>query len=266
MLELEADCARCFGLCCAALPFSASADFADDKPAGQPCRHLRQDHRCGIHERLRDDGYRGCAVYDCFGAGQQVAQVTFGGRDWRTQPGSARRMFAVFPVVRLLNELRWLLTEALGLPAALPLAGELAAALAETERLVLLDAEQLEQLDAEAHRATVNVLLRRASELARAPHRATAPALSRDLVGASLRGADLRGADLRGALLVAADLTGADLRLADLTGADLRDAGLAAADLSAALFLHPTQLAAASGDRATRLPDGVARPGTWSLG
>jgi len=61
--------------------FSASADFAIDKDAGQPCPNLRPDFRCSIHDRLRQQGLPGCAVYDCFGAGQQVAQVTFGGRD-----------------------------------------------------------------------------------------------------------------------------------------------------------------------------------------
>ena len=40
-LGLRADCGSCFGLCCVALPFAASADFAVDKAAGQPCANLR---------------------------------------------------------------------------------------------------------------------------------------------------------------------------------------------------------------------------------
>ena len=43
--ELTADCGRCFGLCCVALPFSRSADFAYDKPAGEPCVNLQPDSR-----------------------------------------------------------------------------------------------------------------------------------------------------------------------------------------------------------------------------
>ena len=82
--ELQADCAQCFGLCCVALPFAASADFAIDKAAGSPCRNLRTDYRCGIHTELRQRGFNGCTVYDCFGAGQKVSQVTFGGADWRS--------------------------------------------------------------------------------------------------------------------------------------------------------------------------------------
>ena len=91
VLELAADCSRCAGLCCVALPFGRSADFPVDKAAGDPCEHLRRDFRCGIHDRLREEGYRGCTVFDCFGAGQQVTQVTFGGKDWRSGEASARR-------------------------------------------------------------------------------------------------------------------------------------------------------------------------------
>ncbi len=102
---LRADCARCFALCCVALPFAASSGFALDKPAGKPCPHLRGDHRCGIHTGLRERGFTGCTVYDCFGAGQRVSQVTFGGRDWRGgEPAAARLMFDVFPVVRRLHD------------------------------------------------------------------------------------------------------------------------------------------------------------------
>lgn len=117
---LRADCANCFALCCVALPFAKSTDFAVDKAAGTPCKNLRQDFRCGIHTGLRDKGFQGCTVFDCFGAGQQVSQVTFGGRDWRTDPGTARQMFEVFPVMRQLHELLYYLTEALALPAAAP--------------------------------------------------------------------------------------------------------------------------------------------------
>ena len=84
--RLHADCARCFALCCVAPAFAASADFAIDKPAGQPCPNLLADFRCGIHDHLRERGFPGCTVFDCFGAGQRVAQVSFGGVDWRRAP------------------------------------------------------------------------------------------------------------------------------------------------------------------------------------
>ncbi|MEV7795979.1 pentapeptide repeat-containing protein [Streptomyces sp. NPDC087512] len=265
---LRGDCERCFGLCCVALPFARSADFAETKDAGTPCRNLREDSRCGIHQRLRQEGFTGCTVYDCFGAGQQVSQVTFGGQDWRTgPPGHARRMFDVFPVVRHLHELLWYLTEALELPAARPVHADLRRLLAETRRLTDGTPEELAALDAAAHRQRVNVLLLRSSELARAGTRGKKKnRRNADLMGARLKGADLSGADLRGACLIAADLTGADLRGADLIGADLRDADLTDADLTGAFFLTQPQLTAARGSAGTRLPASLGRPVHWSAG
>ncbi|MEU6808022.1 pentapeptide repeat-containing protein [Streptomyces sp. NPDC046831] len=264
--DLRGDCARCFGLCCVALPFAASADFALDKPAGKPCPHLGDDHRCGIHARLRQRGFTGCTVYDCFGAGQKVSRVTFGGRDWRTGPAErARLMFDVFPVVRQLHELLWYLTEALALPAAGPVRSGLRRALEETERLTLGTPGELAALDVGAHRRKVDVLLLRTSELARAGVRGRKKdRRGADLAGARLKGADLRGANLRGACLIAADLTGADLRGADLIGADLRDADLTDADLTGAFFVTQPQADAARGSAGTRLPGSVARPAHWT--
>ncbi len=266
--ELRGDCERCFGLCCVALPFSRSADFAFDKDAGEPCTNLRADHRCGIHARLRQTGFTGCTVYDCFGAGQRVSQVTFGGRDWRGGPPErTRRMFHVFPVVRQLHELLRYLTEALTLPAARPVHADLRRILADTERLAEGTPEELAALDVDAHRQRVNVLLLRTSELARAGTRGKKKnRRGADLMGARLKGADLSGADLRGACLIAADLTGADLRGADLIGADLRDADLTDADLTGAFFLTQPQLTAARGSAGTRLPGSVAHPVHWTAG
>lgn len=264
--ELRGDCASCFGLCCVALPFARSADFALDKDAGTPCTNLRTDHRCGIHATLRERGFTGCTVYDCFGAGQRVSQVTFGGADWRGGPPEhRRRMFDVFPVVRQLHELLWYLTEALTLPAARPVHADLRRALADTERLAGGTPEELAALDVPAHRQRVNALLLRTSELARAGARGRKKnRRNADLMGARLRGADLAGADLRGAYLIAADLTGADLRGADLIGADLRDADLTDADLTGAFFLTQPQVNAARGGPGTRLPGSVTRPVHWA--
>lgn len=265
---LQGDCGSCFGLCCVALPFSRSADFAVDKDAGTPCTNLRADFRCGIHTRLRQSGFRGCTVYDCFGAGQKVSQITFGGTDWRQAPDTSGRMLAVFPVVRQLHELLWYLTEALTLKPARSLHGEIRRMLDETERLTLGTPEALGKLNVAAHRQEVNVLLLRTSELVRAGAGAGAgkkkDRRGADLMGARLAGADLRGVNLRGAYLIAADLTGADLRLADLIGADLRDARLAGADLTGSIFLTQPQLNAAKGDAGTRLPPGLTRPAHWS--
>ncbi|MFG2294183.1 pentapeptide repeat-containing protein [Streptomyces sp. NPDC048603] len=262
---LKADCGDCFALCCVALPFARSADFAFDKAAGTPCRNLRQDFRCGTHATLRDKGFQGCTVFDCFGAGQQVSQVTFGGRDWRTDRDTAAAMFEVFPVMRQLHELLFYVDQALGLPAARPVHDALRKALTETEELTRADAAALAAADVPALRAGINTLLIETSELVRAKvpgkkknHRGA------DLMGARLAGADLRGANLRGAYLIAADLGRADLRGADLIGADLRDADLRGADLTDTIFCTQAQLNAARGSAATRIPAGLTRPAHWT--
>jgi Pentapeptide repeats (8 copies) len=249
--------------------FSASADFAIDKPAGQACPNLRPDFRCGIHARLRQRGFPGCAAYDCFGAGQKVTQGTFGGQDWRRAPGMAAQMFRVFTIMRQLHELLWYLGEALALPAAGPLRTELAQAFEQTERLTRGTPDALETLEMAAYRLDVSGLLRRASELARAglSGRAAEPGgadlAGADLVGHDLTRAYLRGASLRGAVLVGADLRGADLGGADLTGADLRGADLRGADLAGSIFLTQSQVDAARGDAGTRLPLPLSSPAHW---
>jgi uncharacterized protein YjbI with pentapeptide repeats len=277
--NLQADCETCFGLCCVALPFAASSDFAVTKDAGHPCSNLQADYRCGVHTSLREIGYRGCTVYDCFGAGQQVSQVTFAGHDWRQHPGSAKQMFEVFPIMRQLHELLWYLSEALTLPATRSIHAALSDALEETVRLTNLSPDSLLKVDVPAHRANINTLLLKTSELVRNQH--TSPAghakakgrganqrganlRGADLMGKNFRAADLRGANLRGAYLIAADLRGADLRTADLIGADLRDADLRGADLTDSLFLTQFQINGARGDAETKLPPLLTRPPHWT--
>jgi len=272
--RLQADCERCFGLCCTALPFSASADFAIDKAAGQPCTNLQADYRCGVHRDLRKLGFKGCTVYDCFGAGQHVSQITFEGRDWRSHPDHAQLMFEVFPAMWQLHELLWYMNEALTRPEAAEIHNELQRAIAETERLVSLDAVSLLKVDVPGWRAEVNQLLLRASELVRQtelrriknPKGARRKTYGRgaDLIGANLKGADLRAANLRGAYLIAANLRDADLRSADLIGVDFRDADLRGADLSGSLYLSQAQMNSARGDAATRIPPTLTRPAHWS--
>ena len=102
MPDFLADCAKCAALCCVAPSFSKSDDFAFDKPAHTACPHLRRDHRCDIHAELVGRGFRGCAHYDCSGAGPRVtAMFAASSRD---DPAVASTMLAVFLVVRVLHE------------------------------------------------------------------------------------------------------------------------------------------------------------------
>jgi uncharacterized protein YjbI with pentapeptide repeats len=263
LLSLRADCGRCAALCCVVPAFAASADFAIGKAAGQPCPNLRAGFRCGIHGRLRPEGFPGCAAYDCFGAGQQVIQVTFGGRDWRHAPEVAGEMFAVFPVMRQLHELLFYLTSGLTLAAAAPLRGELNAALDDLRRLTRASPGELAGLDLDVRRGQVSALLQRVSKLARGDVRPELELRGADLIGKNLSGADLRRANLRGAYLIGTGLSGADLSAADVTGADTRGADLSGANLAGTIFLTQSQVDAARGDRTTRLPPALARPPHW---
>lgn len=262
--HLRADCSRCQALCCVAPAFAASADFALDKPAGRPCPKLRDDFGCGIHDRLRDKGFPGCDVFDCFGAGQQVVQVTFAQRNWRESTPLASSMFATFDVMRQLHEMLWYLAESQTLLEPGALLDEVDAAQRDIVLLTQAAADELAAVDGPGLRRTTGGLLAKVSETVRAGRPRHGPdRQGADLIQANLRGADLRGTSLRGAYLLGADLRGADLRKADLLGADLRAADISGTDLTESVFLTQPQVQAARGDSATALPRGLTRPRHW---
>lgn len=247
---LTPDCARCASLCCVAFPFVVSADFPIRKGAGEPCPNLDPDLRCRVHGALRERGFRGCASYDCFGAGQRVS-LDFGGEDWRTRPALAPQMFEAFHRMVQLHALLWHIQAALALPVDAPLRAALDALGARLEPGGPLG----------ALRADANALLLLASAQVRGPGR---PLRGAQLLGARLGGQDLRDADLFGAALIGADLRAADLRRADLRGVDLRGADLRGADLRGALFLTQAQLESAQGDARTQLTEPLRHPAHWT--
>ena len=260
-IDLHADCSECFALCCVALPFTKSADFAIDKPAGTPCRNL-DGFACTIHDRLLPVGFPGCAAYDCFGAGQRIAQHTFHDQDWRTHPDLAESMFAAFAVMRHLHELLWYIAAALDWPEATPIHDDLRATRSQIERATDGSADELAGTDIAALRNATAPLLRRASRLVRA--NGGNDFSGADLTGADLRATDLHDADLRNARMLGADLRNADLGRADLLGADLRNADLRGTDLSATLYFTQSQVGAARGDQHTNIPSALRRPLHWA--
>ncbi|MDV7242245.1 MULTISPECIES: pentapeptide repeat-containing protein [Rhodococcus] len=267
--DLRADCGSCFALCCTAFGFSRSVDFAEDKPAGAPCRHLGSEFSCTVHAGLRSRGFRGCTVFDCFGAGQAVSQRLFSGISWRERPDLQQRMFAAFKVMKQLHEMLWYLLEAQGRtydPDAAHEARDLASVITALTRGGL---PELLTVDMDALHSDVKAVLVDTSEEVRASYFAENGHLDKglgpgaDLVGKNLRARRLCGADLRGACLIAADLRESDLTAVDLLGADLRDARLEGADLSAALYVTQPQINAARGSGETRLPTGISAPAHW---
>jgi hypothetical protein len=255
--DLRADCARCAGLCCVVPAFSVSSDFALDKPARTPCPHLAGDFGCSIHTELRERGFPGCTVYDCFGAGQRVVQEQFAGRDWVSSPEVRAEMFAAFEVVERLHELLWYLDDVLARRETAPVRSELEGLRAQVEH----GARHPGEVEVGRLQARADPLLGEASSLVRGA--GGAQLRGQDLVGQDLRGRDLVAASLRGALLLGADLRDQDLTDADVLGADLRGADVRGADLATTLFLTRMEVAAARGDAATTLPPGLERPGHW---
>ena len=234
---LHADCSQCFALCCVLVPFQKGESFPETKASGRPCHHLDADDGCRIHETLTRDGWSGCVAFDCLGAGQQVAQVTYAGVSWR-EGGNLGEMAAVLSVMRQLHEMIALLDEASrrGAPDAGPW----------VERLVDLiggTPTELLAVDVDPLRAGVRVVLAAASLVVRSRWPDALDLAGQDLAGRDLRQRDLRGAALRGAILLGVDLRDCDLTDADFLGADLRGADARGADLSAALFLTIAQRA-----------------------
>lgn len=154
MLDLVPDCRRCAGLCCIATSFEASEDFAFTKAAGVACRHLTGDGRCAIHDELAARGFRGCAVYDCHGAGQRASDAF--------PPGPVRE--EAFLVLRELHELAWLLTGATRLCTTPALAAELRSAIAALDEAAHAGGSALLGLDVRPHRHSARRLLQRVRE------------------------------------------------------------------------------------------------------
>ncbi|MBD3916520.1 pentapeptide repeat-containing protein [Nocardioides hwasunensis] len=256
MPVLSSDCSRCSGLCCVLLPFSGSDGFGVTKSGGTPCAHLTGSDACGIHATLRRDGWVGCTRFECFGAGQHVTQVTYGGASWRDQ-ADLGEMAAVLSVVRSLHEmLLHLGTAGDRAPGSVP------DGLVE-EILVLDRADPVTLLTADVDDLYSRVGATLADASARVRPASADDLAHADLAGHDLRGRDLSGASLRGATLIRTDLRGLDLRDTDVLGADLRDADVRGADLSTTLFLTQPQVNAATGDSTTVLPEGLDVPGHW---
>lgn len=269
--NLRPDCAKCCGLCCIALYFTKSDGFPNNKEAGKPCINLKSDFTCAVHSKLTSKGLKGCVAYDCLGAGQKVAQVTFRGIDWNNEPQKADALFEAFLIMRQLHELLWYLYQAYILQMDANIKIDIQKLSDSIEQLTLLSAEELSKISIDELRNNANRFLRETSEKVR--HKAHKEknitskdkinSMSKDYFGADLRKRDLKGADLRGACLIAADLRGADLSQADLIGADLRDADLRGTNLTGSIFLTQSQINSAKGDKTTRLPEMIIRPENW---
>ena len=270
--ELKIDYEKCFGFCCIALYFSKTYRFPEDKEPGKPCINLQSDFKCKVHRDLRKKGLKGCTAYDCFGAGQKVAQVTYEGHDWREGPEYSNKMYDVFIVMRQLHEMLWYLAEAYRLQKDEKIKEEISKMIDETENLTKLDKDSIIKIDLVRHRFRVNKLLLNTSKGIRNKLNKKSKNRLRNrkiisvrlnLIGADLKKVNLVGEDLSGALLIASDLRGVNLSGTDLIGVDLRDADLRGANLRESIFITQAQINSAKGDISTVLPVSIVRPSHW---
>ena len=153
--DLVADCSHCAALCCVWSAFDASEDFAFSKPAGVVCQHLRQDFGCAVHDELVPRGLRGCAAYDCHGAGQRATRL------FASTLLVNRQRHAVFLILRDIHELLWLLAGAAALcPASsAALRADLGRAIDALDALAGSSPRTLLAAELAPHRAATRALL-----------------------------------------------------------------------------------------------------------
>jgi hypothetical protein len=156
--DLVPDCGRCAALCCVATSFDASEDFAFDKAAGVGCSYLTRDCRCAIHDELVERGLRGCAIYDCFGAGPRATRAFAGVADCERERSEA------FRVLRVVHELLWLLTQAARLCDDAGVAAKLAREIDALDAIAALPPADLLDVDLRGPARSARAALRRVGD------------------------------------------------------------------------------------------------------
>lgn len=151
--SLQSDCSQCAALCCVTFEFEVSDDFAIGKPANTACPNLDGRGQCKVHDKLEDLGFRGCAVFECYGAGQRVTQELFGGRTWQEDVSLIQPMAERFRQVRRLHELLVLLEAAAALSLPQVEEAERVSRVAQVDALVAgqTSDDEIDQISKEVH-------------------------------------------------------------------------------------------------------------------
>ena len=241
------------------MPFSRASGFGVNKASGAPVPPPRA-RRPVRHPRHPARGrLAGVTVFDCFGAGQQVSQVTYGGVSWR-EHDDLGEMAAVLSVMRQLHEMlahldRGRAAARPGVPRRPPRPARRAARRRRRTSCWPSTSTSCATRSATCWRGQraragrwagrIDLARRRPGRQGPARHR---PARR----GAARRPADRRRPARRG------PHRGRPARRGRARHRRARR------DLAGALFLTQPQLNAMRGDAATRLPGGLARPGHWA--
>lgn len=240
--------------------------FPDDKESGEPCRHLRKDFLCKVHDQLRERGFHGCVSYECFGAGQKVSQLIYAGNDWRTHPSTSEEMFRVFPVVQQLQEMMVYVNQCMQLEETAPFLKQLGELYDTISTQTHQSPAEIMNTDIAHYRTEVSGWLNRSSDAYRTQKKKRNALLHKkgtDCIEANFSNQDLSHENFRGRLMIAANFTNSDLRRCDFLGADVRGAKFQGANLSGALFLTQAQLNSAKGDANTIIPEHLQVPDHW---
>lgn len=264
--NLKIDCSKCFGFCCVALYFSTMDNFPEDKIAGQPCKNLKKDFTCKIHKDLSKNNLKGCINYDCFGAGQKVAQHIYENINWQNSPQKSQEMYDVFIVVKNLQEMIWYLYDSFTFTENEDMRKRINQMIKETESLTKLCASEILKINVEEHRTKVNYLLKKVRENVIkkiSSKRKKDEPLGFDFIGKDLRNKDLIGSNLIGALLIGSNLQNMDLSGAIVIGSDMRDADIRGCNLENTMYLTQSQINSARGNSKTKLPIFIERPAYW---
>lgn len=218
-----------------------------NKKAGTSCKHLTTHHECEIHDQLKELHYSGCMNYDCFGAGQKVAQAYF------PQGGEAHQMYDVFTKTYALYELLWYLEDALhysspALVDELRVVQGIVLATLQTKAHVL-------QADLMELRSMVNPLLRKSVTCTANPQK--------QFLGYHFKNKNMMHTDFSNALLLGAKAMHCNFKGSNFIGADVRQMDVRGADLREVRFLTQAQLNAMIGNQQTKLPLHFQYPSTW---
>lgn len=264
--DLKIDCSKCFGFCCVALYFSKIDGFPEDKVAGKPCVNLDNDFTCKIHEDLSDNNLKGCINYDCFGAGQKVAQHIYKNTSWRNSPKQAQEMYDVFIIIKNLQEMIWYLYDGIMFTENKDLKNRINCMIEKTKNLTELPIKDILNINIEEHRVKVNFLLKEVRKHVRekiGQKTKEDKPLGFDFIGKNLRNKDLIGGNLTGALLIGANLQNQDLSGAIIIGADMRDSDIRGCNMENTMYLTQAQINSARGNSKTKLPPFIERPSYW---
>lgn len=264
--ELKIDCSKCFGFCCVALYFSTMDGFPKNKVGGEPCINLNKDFTCKIHKDLNKKNLRGCINYDCFGAGQIVAQHIYKNLSWQDSPQQSQEMYDVFVIIKNLQEMIWYLYDSITFTDNKEMKNKIKYMIKETENFANLSAKDILSINIEEHRTKVNSLLKQVrSDMVQKlyPKRKNDISLGFDFIGKDLRNKNLIGGNLAGALLIGANLQNMNLSGAIIIGADMRDTDIRGCNLENTMYLTQSQVNSARGNSKTKLPVFIKRPFYW---